>query len=55
MTDHIHPADKHDALDFALKELRFRAPQGGYSEQIDRNRLHILEQMREQALRESRT
>lgn len=54
MTDHIHPQDKVDALAWAIQQLRLRAPQGGYSEQIDRNRLHLLEQMRDQAQREAR-
>lgn len=55
MTDHIHPQDKLDAIQWALNELRFRAPQGGYTEQIDRNRIHTLELLRDQAQREARS
>ncbi|MBB1060380.1 hypothetical protein [Marilutibacter spongiae] len=50
----IHPQDKLDALDWALQQLRFRAPQGGYQSQLDRNRLHTLEQLRDEAQRKAR-
>jgi hypothetical protein len=54
MAVEIHPQDKVDALQWAINQLRFKAPQGGYSEQIDRNRLHTLEQLRDEAQREAR-
>lgn len=54
MTEHIHPGDKADALRWAIKEIRFRAPQGGYGDQIDRNRLHILDQLAREAELEAR-
>lgn len=54
MTDHIDPMDKVDALSWAIQQLRARAPQGGYGEQIDRNRLHVLELLRDDAQRKAR-
>jgi len=53
MTDHIDPMDKVDALAWALQQLKFKAPQGGF-DQLDRNRLHVLELLREDAQREAR-
>lgn len=55
MAGDIHPQDKLDALQWAINQLRSKAPQGGYSEQIDRNRVHTLEQLRDQAQRELRS
>lgn len=49
----MHPDDQHDALTWAINQLKFRAPQGGH-DQLDRNRMHVLEQMRDAALREAR-
>lgn len=51
MNDHAH--DDYDALQWALNLLRKHSPQGGY-DQLDRNRLFRLEQLRDQAQREAR-
>lgn len=53
MTDHIDPIDKVDAISWAIQQLKFKAPQGGF-DQLDRNRLHVLELLREDAQREAR-
>lgn len=53
-TDHIHPSDKADALEWGVREIKLRAPQGGLSNEPERSRLFILEQLRDEALREAR-
>lgn len=54
MAGDIHPQDKLDALQWALNELRDRPIRVAY-EQLDRNRLHTLEQLRDEARREARS
>lgn len=49
----MHADDKHDALEWAIKELRLNSMQGGF-DQLDRNRIHVLEQLRDEAQREAR-
>ncbi|MCD9046826.1 hypothetical protein [Luteimonas sp. MHLX1A] len=46
----MFPSDQVDALMWAIKKL-----QGEAKDQLDRNRLHVLEQMRNQAEREARS
>lgn len=53
MTDYIDPMDKVDAMVWAINRLKHTAPQGGF-DQLDRNRLHLLELLREDAQREAR-
>ena len=51
--DHIDPQDKIDALSWAIGIINQHAPTGGF-EQLDRNRLHALQTLREQAQRAAR-
>lgn len=51
MTDFIDPQDKIDALSWAIQQLK-AAPEP--ESQLDRNRMHILQLMRDQAQREAR-
>jgi hypothetical protein len=53
MTDHIHPQDKLDALSWLIQQVRQHSPE--YSrDQLNRNRMHIAEQLRDQAQRHAR-
>lgn len=53
MADHIDPQDKIDALAWAIAIANKHAPAGGF-DQLDRNRLHALQTMRDQAQRDAR-
>lgn len=53
MTDHIHPSDKADALEWLIKQVKTYSPEYA-KDQVNRNRMHIAEQLREEAQREAR-
>lgn len=53
MTDHIHPQDKLDALIWLIQQVRSYSPDYG-KDQLNRNRMHIAEQMRDEAQRKAR-
>ncbi|MCD9096148.1 hypothetical protein [Luteimonas fraxinea] len=54
MSGHIDPQDKIDALAWALSIINKHAPAAGF-EQLDRNRLHTLALMRDDAQRDARS
>lgn len=53
-TDHIHPSDKADALQWAVREIELRAPQGGLKQEPERGRYFILQELARDAEREAR-
>lgn len=53
MTGHIHPGDKADALDWLIRQVKAYSPEYA-ADQLNRNRMHLAEQMREEAQREAR-
>ncbi len=53
MSDGIHPQDKLDAIQWAIQQIRQYSPQYG-TDQLARNRVHTLEQLRDEAQREAR-
>lgn len=54
MSGHIDPQDKIDALVWAIGIINKNAPASGF-EQLDRNRLHTLALMRDDAQRDARS
>ncbi|MCD9005169.1 hypothetical protein LDO31_02770 [Luteimonas sp. XNQY3] len=53
MSDYIDPQDKIDALAWLIGIARENEPDDGYS-QLDRNRMHVAQLMRDQAQRAAR-
>lgn len=52
MTDHIHPSDKADALAWLIEQAKKHSPEYG-RDQVNRNRMYIAEQLRDEAKREA--
>lgn len=53
MTDHIHPQDKIDSLRWLIDQVKRHSPEFG-RDQLNRNRMHIAEQLRDEAQKEAR-
>lgn len=49
----MHPSDKADALEWLIQQVRRYSPEFA-RDQLNRNRMHLAEQMRDEALREDR-
>jgi hypothetical protein len=54
MTDSIHPNDKLDAILWAIEQVRRFSPPCVLKDQMARNRMIVLKQLRDETQREAR-